>query len=102
MENTKNLNRVYIGKVLKKEVQGKDGGTFEITTLLADNPLPVKKDGSPDPYHKGQLIYRTAEGNEFLVKQALFRGVSEKAAQNGFIKSVAIDLDDTYGVTKLS
>lgn len=94
-------NKVFFGKVLKKNVTTKAGEQIEINNLLTDNPLPLKKDGSPDPYHKGQLIWRDTDGNEFLIKQATFGGVSDKSAQYGFTRSLSVDLDDAYQAQKL-
>lgn len=95
-QNDKNANKRFIGKI--KNCQGQYGAYQKI---MIDNPKPLDKDGNPDQYHKGSLIWVDNETGElFLVKQVGIKGVSQGAAQNGFVGSLCIDLDNQYDVEK--
>ena len=102
MSGKKEKELVYLGKVLQRIATKKDGSTFETVELVVDNPLPVNKDGSPNAYFKGQLIYRTADGSEYIVKQAQFKGVTEQALEKGFTRSLAIDINNKYSVEPIN
>lgn len=93
MEAKKNLR--FIGKVQNKTIAGKNG-EFEVKSILINNPMPTKKDGSIDQYHQGKLVYMDKDGAQYLVKQLKVKGVSERDQQNGFSSSIALELGNQY------
>lgn len=96
-ENNKKENRRYIGKIV--EVESKNG-VFDKITI--DNIYPKTKDGEPNKYFKGHLLFIDAEtGKHFKIKQIGLGGVSEKAKEWGATDSLYIDLDDEYHVDEL-
>lgn len=96
-EKKQNPLRRFLGKV--KNFTGQYG-TFQ--KVLIDNPVPNNEDGSANQYYKGSLLWLdAATGKKYLVKQMAVMGVPAKAAENGFISSIAIDLDSEYHVQEL-
>ena len=96
-KNEQYPNSRFIGKI--KEVNGQNGA---FNKILIDNPNPEKPDGSVDTYYKGNLIWFDQEtGLYYKVKQIALKGVSEKAAANGDINSLMIDLGSSYHVEEM-
>lgn len=93
----------YIGKVKSQMFQKSDGsGSFSKMTIMIDNPEPANKDGSPNQYHKGMLLWCDLEtGGTFQVKQMEVAGVSPDDASRGFTNSLRIDLGSEYHVKRL-
>jgi hypothetical protein len=95
--------RRFIGKV-----QSKAGQYGNYLKILIDNPSPVKFDKAAnatvqDPYNIGMLLWLdNATGKRYLIKQIRVLGVTQEAADNGFVHSIAIDLDNEYETQELS
>lgn len=94
-------NKVYLGKVLKKLVKTKEGAEVEISKLLIDNPAKTNSDGTANSFFQGNLIWRSADGSEYVIKQGIFGGVSDKSASAGFTRSLVVDLNNAYEVEKI-
>lgn len=93
-QKEKNPFRRFIAKI--KNVTGQYG-TFQKIKL--DNPSPKNADGTDNHYYQGTLLWLDAKtGQKFIVKQLTIRGIGEKSKSNGFVASVAIDLDNQYDV----
>ncbi len=91
----------FIGRIKQRICKGQNG-EFTAYNVLMNNPYPANKDGTPNQYHEGLLLWCDAKtGQKFLVKQMELAGVSEKQAQNGFINSIKINLGDKYHVDNL-
>ena len=74
--------------------------------ILMDNINTNNKDGSPNTYYKGSLIWFDQEtGKRFLVKQLGFGipkdGMNAGLVQKGYIQFVTIDLEDKFDVEEL-
>jgi len=93
-------NERYIGKVRSSVLQKKDGsGSFQKFSINIDNPFPNNDDGTPNQYHKGCLLWLdAATGKHYHVKQADLAGVSSKDAENGYINSIKLVLDNEWHV----
>lgn len=92
MSNTENKDRRFIGKVKEKE-----GQFGKFWSIVIDNPMPVKKDNTPDQYYKGSLVWLDeATGKKFFIKGMSLRGVTKQSLEAGFVQSVSIDLDNLY------
>lgn len=91
----------YIGKIKQRMAKAANGQEFPAFTIMMDNPYPTNKDGQPNKYHKGFLMWCDAEtGKKFLVKQIELAGPGA-AAQHGFVNSLKLDLSNTYQVDDL-
>lgn len=100
-EEPKKKEYRYVAKF--KASQTKYGPMYQI---MSDNFNALNKDGTPNKYFKGALIYVDAEtGNQYLVKQmGLYlpkEGMHESHAKNGYTHFVTLNLDDEYQVTPL-
>lgn len=93
----KKEHRRFLAKIRSSEGQY---GQFQ--KVLVENPSPYDKNGKPDKYYKGNLIWCDEQtGKQFIVKQLGFAGVAEGAKAHGFISSLYIDLDDSYSVEEI-
>lgn len=91
-------DRRFVAK-LKKE-QGANG---EFLKVVVDNINAQNQDGSANPYHQGVFLWCDAKtGKYYQVKQMKVGGVSSKQSEKGFVKSLFLDLEDSYHVTPLS
>lgn len=91
----------YIGKV--RETQTQYGVMHKI---YMDNLSPVKADGTPDQYFRGNLLWADAEtGKYYRVNQLGVEvpknGMNEAAKAKGNISNIVINLDDEYMVTPI-
>lgn len=98
--NKEKGNKKYIGKIKEGSFTNKQNGeSFSKLSVLVDNPDSNDKDGNPNQYYKGALIwYDAATGKHYQVLQMELAGVSERDQGNGFINSIRIDLDSKYHV----
>ena len=95
-EKKKNPDLRYIAKV--KTVETKYGAMYKVDV---ENPYPTNKDGQPNQYYKGNLIWVDAQtGKQYVVKQATLKGVSDTAREKGYTNSICIDLGSDYDVIK--
>jgi hypothetical protein len=74
--------------------------------IMMDNVNTTNKDGTPNNYYKGSLIwFDQATGKRFLVKQLGFGlpkdGMKQDQLQKGYVQFVTIDLEDAYEVEEL-
>jgi len=91
----------FIGRVKSRVCNGANG-QFTKFSVWMDNPQPVNKDGTPNQYHKGCLIWiDAATGQKFLVKQIDLAGVSKDQQDRGFVNSLKLNLGDAYHVDNL-
>lgn len=98
MSNEKNPNKRYVGKV--QNIQGQYG-VFK--KILVNNPHQLQKDGTPNTYYKGSLLWFDTETNQYYqVKQLSLGGVGQHDLAKGFSESVSIDLGDQYQVVPLN
>lgn len=89
----------YIAKVKGRSGKNQQGEEFTTYRIEVDNVSPTNKDGTPNTYHKGVLVWVDNEtGKTYQVKQLELRGVSEADAARGNTNSVAIALEDSYAV----
>lgn len=93
-----NSNRRFVGNI--QTVSGKNGN-FE--KIIINNPYPNKKDGTPDPYNKGQLFWVDNEtGQAYLIKQLGITvprdGMTANQLEKGFNSYITLDLDSEYHV----
>ena len=96
-DKKKNPNRRYVGKIVEQESVN---GAFDKITI--DNIYPKDKEGEPNKYFKGHLLWIDGEtGKHYKVKQMGMGGVSEASAKWGATDSIYVDLDDTYHVDEL-
>lgn len=100
-ENVKNTLKRWVGKVKNLNLSN---GSFQ--QIYLDNINTKNKDGSPNTYYKGSLIWFDQEtGKRFLVKQLGFSlpkdGMKAELIQKGFSTFVTIDLSDKYAVEEL-
>lgn len=100
--STKNENRRFLGKV--KTINTKYGGMQKI---YMDNLENVNKDGTPNTFYKGALIWADAvTGQNYHVKQMSFfvpkNGMRQEDINKGFSCYVTLTLDDNYEVTVLA
>lgn len=94
-------NRRYIGKVRNTTTKH---GTMQ--KIYMDNLEHVNKDGSPNKYYKGAMIWADAEtGKNYHVKQMSFwiprEGMKAKDLEKGYTCFITLNLDDDYEVTIL-
>ena len=90
------INR-YLAQVVKRT--GKYG---DFLSVSVNNPSPVKKDGTPDPYHKGTLLWLDAEtGKKYIVKQMFVGTPTEAQAAHGTTNQLSIDLNNPYNVDEI-
>lgn len=102
MDKQKNDNLRFIGKVLNVTGKTKQGEEYQYKNVLIDNALPVNKDGSPNKYHQGRLLFEDNKtGKTYVIKQLQVKGVSEKAKQAGFSSSLCIDVTNEYDVQEV-
>lgn len=96
-EDNKKKNRRYIGKL--KTINGKYG---PMQKIYVENPDHLKKDGSPNPYFKGALVWYDANGTGYKIKQMSVwvpkEGMSAEQVQQGFSCFITLNLDDNYEV----
>ena len=95
-ENKKqNPNKRFIGKVKN------ENGTYGVfQKILVDNPFSVNKDGTPNTYHKGVLLWCDNEtGKKYLLKQISLGNYKEP--KNNCTSYLAIDLGSEYEVQEL-
>lgn len=95
-------NRRYLGKV--RVTANKNGGTNQ--KIYMDNLENVNKDGTPNKYYKGALVWADVEtGMNYQVKQMSFwvpqNGMNPKDAERGYTCFITLNLDDGYEVTVL-
>lgn len=84
----------FIAKM--KQQAGQFGNFYKV---LLNNPSPMNKDGSPNTYYKGHLLWFDATtGKYYQVLQMSVKGVTQKDLANGYVQSLSIDLDDKYQV----
>lgn len=84
------------------KVKNENGRNGQFQKLVVENPYPANKDGSPNPYHKGVLLWVDNEtGKHYHVKQGKIGKVTDGQAQAGFTASIYIDLSNTYDVDEL-
>lgn len=100
-EEKKKDERRYIGKV--RNTQTKYG---IMQKVYMDNLEHVNKDGTPNKYYKGALIWADAEtGKNYQVKQLSFwtprEGMDPKLIEKGYSCFVTLNLTDDYEVTVL-
>lgn len=100
-ENTttkKEANRRYVGKL--KTTNGQFG---QMQKILMENPEHLNKDGSPNKYYKGALVWYDADGTAYKVKQFSVwvpkEGMSAELVQKGFSCYITLNLADDYEVT---
>lgn len=101
-ENKNKSNKRFLGKI--RAVQGQYGTFYQI---LLDNINNVNKDGTPNKYYKGALIWGDLEtGKNYQVKQLSLvvpkDGFKESEIKNGVTHFISIDLDDEYQVDDLN
>lgn len=90
-EQNKKPNRRYIANVVTEQGQY---GAF--SKVLVNNVNPNNKDGTPNKYYRGNLLWVDAvTGKKFLVKQLKIYSANNK-------QSLYFDLDDEYNVQELS
>lgn len=97
----KEANRRYLGKV---RTQTNKNGSYQ--KIYMDNLDHVNKDGSPNKYYKGALIWSDAEtGKNYHVKQMSFwvprEGMDPKNIEKGYSCFITLNLNDEYEVTVL-
>lgn len=100
----KNENDRYIAKVKVKEfTNSQTGAKFEKLTVWVDNPFPENKDGSPNNYYKGALIWLDAQtGKYYQVVQLDLTNTSSADQERGFTNSLKIDLGSQYHVKEMA
>lgn len=91
----------YLGKV--KNISTKNG---TIQKIYMDNLNHQNKDGTPNTYYKGALIWSDAvTGKNYHIKQMSFwvpkDGMDPALLQKGFTCFVTLNLNDDYEVTVL-
>jgi len=91
----------WIGKLRNMNHQN---GPYQ--KIYLDNVNTNNKDGSPNNYYKGSLIWFDQEtGKRFLVKQLGFTlpkdGMKANFVQQGYILYVTIDLEDKFDSEEL-
>lgn len=96
---TKKENSRFIGKIHSKSFD--NGGVAQ--SVRVDNPFKNKKDGTPDQYHKGNLLwYDNATDTVYTVKEMKIStpkdGMPASSSQYGFVANVIIELDNPYHV----
>lgn len=100
MAEEKNYNNRFI--ITLKDVKTKDGSNTFMKAFV-DSPTPEKKDGTPDAYHKGMLLwYDNAEGKYYHVKSLRAIQPTEKQKEIGYHLQLTIDLNSQYDVTELA
>lgn len=102
MSENKKPNKRYIAKV--KTTEGKYG---PMQTIYMDSLNFENKDGTPNKYYKGALIWADQEtGKNYQVKQMSISvpkdGMSEENLKRGFSCFITLDIDDDYQVTVLA
>jgi hypothetical protein len=96
MNEPKVSTKRYIGKVKNQQTQ------FGILKkLVIDNPHANKKDGQPDPYNKGALIWIDREtGHQYQVLGLTCSvprdGLNPKLVEAGFESNIVLDLASSY------
>lgn len=93
--------RRYVGKVVNKT-----GNYGPYQKVYIDNLEATNKDGTPNTYYKGALIWADAEtGKNYHVKQFSIyiprEGMPADLVQRGFSCYITLNLDDDYEVTVL-
>lgn len=91
----------YIGKV--RTTNGKYG---PMQKIYMDNLEHVNKDGSPNTFYKGALIWADAEtGKNYHVRQISFfvpkDGMKKEHLDKGYTCFITLNLNDEYEVTIL-
>lgn len=94
---TKKENSRFVGKI--KNFTLESGSVVQSITI--DNPSENRKDGSPDPYHKGNLLWYDKQTDTlYAVKQMKIstpkNGMPESQSQHGFVANVILELDNQY------
>lgn len=69
--------------------------------IYMDNISETNKDGTPNTYHKGVLIWADKEtGKNYIVKQMGFstpkEGMKQSLVDQGYVTFVVLNLDDGY------
>jgi hypothetical protein len=101
-EQAKKNDRRWLGK-LRTSV-GQYGQMFNI---LMDNISPVnEKDGTPNQYFKGMLVWCDASGKQYQVKQLGMSvpkdGMKPADAAKGYTAVITLDLENNYQVIPLN
>lgn len=96
-DSKKRDDRRFIAKVKQENGQY---GSFQ--KVLIDNPDPTNRDGTPNKYNQGVLLWLDNKtGKKYQVKQMKVTNVDEASRARGFVLSLCIDLEDGYQVNKL-
>lgn len=99
-QSAKKKDRRYVGKV-----QTRNGKYGAMQSILIDNPEATNKDGTPNQYYTGALVWYDKDGRAFQIKQLeLFvprEGMPAGLAQKGFSCNVTMDLENEYHVKEL-
>jgi hypothetical protein len=99
MSEGKKKNLRYAGKVKNVNTQ------YGVMQKILCESKPVNKDGTPNKYFTGTLLWLDADGTYYMVKSmqvsAPKNGMPQSIAQHGFTHNVTIDLDSQYDVEKL-
>lgn len=92
----------YIGRIKERICKKQNGETFMKSTLFINNVDANNKDGTPNEYHEGVLLWLDQKtGQKFIVKQVELAGVSQAQRDKGFVNSIKLNLSDTYHVQNL-
>lgn len=91
-------NKRWIAKL--KNISTRNG---TMQKIYIDNINEFNKDGTPNQYHKGLLIWADKEtGKNFIVKQIGFSvpkdGMKKALADQGYSSFLVINLGDGYDV----
>jgi hypothetical protein len=94
-------NRRYLGKVRNQTTKY---GVMQ--KIYMDNLDHTNKDGTPNKYYKGALIWADAEtGKNYHIKQMSFwvprEGMDPKLVEKGYSCFITLNLSDEYEVTVL-
>lgn len=88
----------YLGKVRTTE---NTYGTMQ--KIYMDNLENVNKNGSPNTYYKGALIWADSNGKNYQVKQMSFwvprDGMKPDHLQKGYTCFITLNLNDNFEVT---
>ena len=87
----------WIGKIKNIATQY---GTMQ--KIYMENTDHLNKDGTPNQYYKGALVWYDANGQAYKVKQMSIsvpkNGMPQEQLQKGFSCYVTLKLDDNYEV----
>lgn len=97
MSNEQKNSKRWIGKI--KNITTKFG---VMQKIYMENTEHLGKDGQPNPYYKGAMVWYDADGTAYKVKQMSITipkdGMPAELVQKGFSCYVTLTLDDDYEV----